>query len=149
MLWYVSQDRKTEGPLNEQRLAMLIHWGKITRRAYVCDEQLSGWVSIERTAFAPLLAQQAEEPAPKALSVLRGGPLKFSTRALQRLGAVLAAVSMLAGALALADGVASSRRMAREAVPAAPSDVGVSDGARVDGALAPSSASPKASALDE
>lgn len=114
MLWYVSQDRKTEGPLDEQRLAMLIHWGKITRRAYVCDELLSSWVSIERTAFAPLLAQQPEEPAPKALSVLRGGPLRFSTRSLQRLGAVVAAVSMLAGALALMDGLASSQRTARD-----------------------------------
>jgi hypothetical protein len=109
MLWYVSQDRKTEGPLNEQRLAMLIHWGKVTRRAYVCDEQFSGWVSIERTAFAPLLAQQPQEPEPKVLRMLRGGPLRFSTRALQRLGAVLAAVSVLAGALALMDGLASSR----------------------------------------
>src|SRR5262245_19628517 len=115
MLWYVSQDRKTEGPLSEQRIAMLIHWGKVTRRAYVCDEQFSGWVSIERTAFAPLLAQQAPEPEPTVLKVLRGAPLRFSTRALQRLGAVLAAVGMLAGALALADGVASSRRNAREA----------------------------------
>jgi hypothetical protein len=122
---------------------MLIHWGKVTRRAYVCDEQLSGWVSIERTAFAPLLAQQVEEPAPKALSVLRGGPLRFSTRALQRLGAVLAAASMLAGALALVDGLASSRRMAREAANAPASDV-----APADGVLLPSSASPKASALD-
>ncbi|MEY4547969.1 MAG: hypothetical protein RL685_4164 [Pseudomonadota bacterium] len=123
MLWYVSQDRKTEGPLNEQRLAMLIHWGKITRRAYVCDEQLSSWVSIERTAFAPLLAQQPEEPQPAAPGVLRGGPLRFSTRALQRLGAVLAAVSMLAGALALMEGLASSRRMAREVANAAPVEV--------------------------
>jgi hypothetical protein len=109
MLWYVSQDRKTEGPLSEQRLSMLIHWGKVTRRAYVCDEQFSGWVSIERTAFAPLLAEQPEAPEPKAPGVLRGGPLRLSTRALQRLGAVVAAVSVLAGALALMDGLASSR----------------------------------------
>lgn len=111
MMWYVSQDRKTEGPLNEQRLRMLIHWGKITRRAYVCDEQLSGWVSIERTAFAPLLAEQPHEPELAASpSVLRGAPLRFSTGALQRLGAVLAAVGMLAGALALVDGLANGPR---------------------------------------
>lgn len=125
MLWYVSQNRKTEGPLSEERIGMLIHWGKVTRRAYVCDEQFSGWVSIERTAFAPLLAQQTQEPEPAPPPVLRGAPLRFSTRALRRLGALLAAVSMAAGALALADGVASSRRMARDAaaasgLPAAP-----------------------------
>jgi hypothetical protein len=89
----------------------------------VCDEQLSSWVSIERTAFAPLLAQQPEEPEPSAPGVLRGGPLRFSTRSLQRLGAVLAAVSMLAGALALMDGLASSRRTAREVANAPPVEV--------------------------
>lgn len=122
MMWYVSQDRKTEGPLSEQRLRMLIHWGKVTRRAYVCDDQLSGWVSIERTAFAPLLAEQPAEPEPaSSRGVLRGAPLRFSTRALQRLGAVLAAMGMFAGALALADGVASTRRVARDvAAPASP-----------------------------
>jgi hypothetical protein len=138
MLWYVSQDRKTEGPLNEQRLAMLIHWGKITRRAYVCDEQLSGWVSIERTAFAALLAQRPEEPEPAAPGALRGASLRLSNRALQRLGAVLAAVSMLAGALALADGVASSQRTAREAASAVGSEPAPD---------APS-ASPRGTALD-
>lgn len=137
MLWYVSQDRKTEGPLDEQRLAMLIQWGKITRRAYVCDEQLSGWVSIERTAFAALLAQQPEEPEPSAPGALRGASLRFSTRALQRLGAVLAAVSMLAGVLALMEGLASSQRMAREAASAASSEV-----------AEPASPSPGVSALD-
>ena len=115
MLWYVSQDRKTQGPLNEQRLAMLIRWGKVTRRAYVCDEQFSGWVSIERTAFAPLLAEQPEQPEPAAPRGLRGASLRFSTRALQRLGAVLAAVGMLAGVLALVDGLANGG-IAREDV---------------------------------
>lgn len=111
MMWYVSQDRKTEGPLSEERLAMLIHWGKITRRAYVCDEQLSGWVSIERTAFAPLLAAQSDDAAePSAPRGLRGASLRFSNRALQRLGAVLAAAGMLAGALALVDGLANGPR---------------------------------------
>ncbi len=115
MLWYVSQDRKTQGPLNEQRLAMLIRWGKVTRRAYVCDEQFSGWVSIERTAFAPLIAEQPEQPEPAAPRGLRGASLRFSTRALQRLGAVLAAVGMLAGVLALVDGLANGG-IAREDV---------------------------------
>jgi hypothetical protein len=138
MLWYISQDRKTEGPLNEQRIGMLIHWGKITRRAYVCDEQLSGWVSIERTAFAPLLKQQPDTPEPKAPGVLRGGPLRLTTRALQRLVAVLAAVSVLAGALALVDGLTSSR-VARD------SDVGVSAPAEL---TAPPSAGRRGAALD-
>lgn len=138
MMWYVSQDRKTEGPLSEQRLGMLIHWGKVTRRAYVCDEQLSGWVSIERTAFARLLAEQPDAPEPQAPGVLRGAPLRFSTRALQRLGAVLAAVGMLAGALALVDGVASSRRTVRDAAAPSGSSTELSgvraSGAELDGA---------------
>jgi len=114
MLWFVNQGRKTQGPLPEQRVAQLIRWGKISRSAYVCDEQLSSWVSIQRTAFAPLFAPLAP-PSPKPegedvrlLGALRGGPWRCSTRVLQRLGAFLAAVSVFAGALELANGLAAS-----------------------------------------
>ena len=89
--WFVCEDGKTEGPLREQRIVQLIQWGKISSRAYVCDEQLSSWVSIRRTAFAALLAQspRATEPAEaevaNRLGALRGGPWRLSTRAAQRL----------------------------------------------------------------
>jgi hypothetical protein len=121
MLWFVNQGRKTEGPMPEQRVAQLIRWGKISRSAYVCDEQLSSWVSIQRTAFAPLFPPLAlTPPAAEAedvrlLGALRGGPWRFSTRALQRLGACLAAASVFAGALELANGLAAST--ARGAAP--------------------------------
>ena len=114
MLWFVNQDRKTEGPLPEQRVVQLIRWGKISRRAYVCDEQLTSWVSIQRTAFAalfapiPLVATPADAEDVRLLGALRGGPLRYSTRALQRLSAFLAAASVFAGALQLASGLATS-----------------------------------------
>jgi hypothetical protein len=113
MLWFVNQGRKTEGPMPEQRVAQLIAWGKISRGAYVCDEQLSSWVSIQRTAFAPLFAPVAPTPPAaeaedvRLLGALRGGPWRCSTRALQRLGACLAAASVFAGALELANGLAA------------------------------------------
>ena len=117
MLWFVNQDGKTEGPLAEERVAQLLRWGKISRSAYLCDEQLSSWVSIQRTAFAPLL-RPAPAPPPaevdnvRLLGALRGGPWRFSTRAALRLGGVLTAMSVIAGALQLASGLAQSYRSA-------------------------------------
>src|SRR4051812_36566354 len=113
MLWFVNQDGKTEGPLSEERVAQLLRWGKISRDAYVCDEHLSSWVSIQRTAFAPLLRPApppAEVDSVRLLGALRGGPWRFSTRAALRLSGVLTAMSVLAGALQLASGLALSYR---------------------------------------
>jgi hypothetical protein len=55
MQWYVSQSGKTTGPFDEERLAMLVHWGKISRDAFICDKQWSAWIAIRRSAFAQLL----------------------------------------------------------------------------------------------
>jgi hypothetical protein len=55
MQWYVSQKGKTTGPFDEERLAMLVHWGKISRDAFICDKQWSAWIAIRRSAFAQLL----------------------------------------------------------------------------------------------
>jgi GYF domain 2 len=117
MLWFVNQDGKTEGPLPEERVAQLLRWGKISRSAYVCDEQLSNWVSIQRTAFAPLLRPAPPHPPAEVdnvrlLGALRGGPWRLSTRAALRLGGVLTAMSVLAGALQLASGLVMSYRSA-------------------------------------
>jgi len=71
MLWYVSQNGKASGPFDEQRLAMLVHWGKISRDAFICDQQCSVWISIRRSAFAPLL--QGESDA-RAADVAHVGP---------------------------------------------------------------------------
>jgi hypothetical protein len=121
--WYVCQGGKTEGPLREQRIVQLIQWGKIGGRAYVCDEQLSSWVSIRRTAFAALLPSpeppEQSELNDNPLGALRGGPWRFSTRAVQRLSGLLAALSVAAGALQLASGLATSSQS--EELPAATS----------------------------
>ena len=112
--WFVNQAGKTQGPLPDQRIRQLIRWGKISRAAYLCDEQLSGWVSIQRTAFASLLAPSvppsARERADgvRLLGALRGGPLRLSTRGARRLGGILTLVSVIAGALQLASGLAMS-----------------------------------------
>lgn len=123
--WYICEGGKTEGPLREERIAQLIQWGKITARAYVCDEQLSSWVSIRRTAFAALLATSVppEEPQTEVvnpLGALRGGPWRLSTRAAQRLSGLLAALSVAAGALQLASGLTMSSQNDAHAAPAAP-----------------------------
>ena len=114
MSWFINQAGRTQGPLPDQRVRQLIRWGKISRGAYICDEQLSGWVSIQRTAFASLLAPAAPLSTPeradgvRPLGALRGGPLRLSTRGAQRLGGILTLVSLLAGALQLASGLAMS-----------------------------------------
>jgi uncharacterized protein DUF4339 len=129
--WFVCEAGKTEGPLREQRIVQLIQWGKITARAYVCDEQLSSWVSIRRTAFAPLLepsaaTEEEQTEAVNPLGALRGGPWRLSRRAAQRLSGLLAALSVAAGALQLASGLAMSSqngdvRDGSASAPAAPS----------------------------
>jgi hypothetical protein len=59
MRWYVSHKGKASGPYEEERLAMLVHWGKVSRDAFICDAQCSTWISIQRSAFAPLFPKLA------------------------------------------------------------------------------------------
>lgn len=61
MQWYVSQNGKTSGPFSEQRIAMLVNWGKISSEAYLCDEKWACWVALKRSPFAPLLGDLPEE----------------------------------------------------------------------------------------
>jgi hypothetical protein len=73
MQWYVSQNGRTLGPFTEQRVAMLVNWGKIESDAYICDDKWSCWVAVTRSHFAPLMAAHAaeqprESQAPRALS---------------------------------------------------------------------------------
>jgi GYF domain 2 len=63
MQWYVSQKGKTTGPFDEERLAMLVRWGRISRDAFICDKQCSAWIAIRCSAFAQLLPQAAGAPA--------------------------------------------------------------------------------------
>jgi GYF domain 2 len=60
MQWYVSQKGKTTGPFDEERLAMLVQWGRISRDAFICDKQQSAWIAIRCSAFARLLPAQEQ-----------------------------------------------------------------------------------------
>jgi hypothetical protein len=60
---YVNQNGKTTGPFSEQRVAMLVNWGKLANDAYLCDDQWSCWVALERSQFAPLLPNYDAERA--------------------------------------------------------------------------------------
>jgi len=75
MQWYVSENGRTLGPYTEQRVAMLVNWGKIGSDAYICDDKWSCWVAVTRSHFAPLMAahgaehqKKRESQAPRALS---------------------------------------------------------------------------------
>jgi hypothetical protein len=72
MRWYVSQKGKTTGPFDEERLAMLVHWGKISRDAFICDQQGSAWIAIRCSGFAPLLPARAAAHGPTEASELLG-----------------------------------------------------------------------------
>jgi hypothetical protein len=100
MRWYVNQNGKTVGPFPEERIAMLATWGKISRNAYICDEQFSTWVSITRSAFGPLVtgAAAGEEAAEE-----KGESVPPEARAAaQNLRAWLTGAVLLAGVLVLA-----------------------------------------------
>jgi hypothetical protein len=92
MRWYVSQHGKTTGPFDEERLAMLVHWGKISRDAFICDQQWSAWIAIRRSAFAPLLPVGGDGPAAE------GEPLELGTK--RALG--LVALSVIVAGLLMA-----------------------------------------------
>jgi hypothetical protein len=102
MRWYVSQKGKASGPYEEERLAMLVHWGKISRDAFICDAQCSSWIAIQRSAFAPLFPPPEEPAADAQVQVeprvipLRTG--KFEQSRERRLGWFTASV-LLAGLL--------------------------------------------------
>jgi hypothetical protein len=68
--WYVSEKGRTSGPFSEERVAMLVNWGKISNDAYICDDKWSCWISVTRSHFAPLLAElrERESQAPGGLS---------------------------------------------------------------------------------
>jgi GYF domain 2 len=98
MQWYVSQNGRTAGPFTEERIAMLLNWGKISNDAYICDEKWSCWVSLTRSHFAPLLAGRVDpvrrdSQAPRAVSE---PPAASGTSVGQRV--VLALLIMLAAA---------------------------------------------------
>jgi len=72
MRWYVSENGSASGPFSEERVVTLLKWGKISRKAYVCDERCSQWFSIVLCPFAAMLegagdgAEGAEPATPAA-----------------------------------------------------------------------------------
>jgi hypothetical protein len=93
MRWYVSQNGKTSGPFTEQRIAMLVNWGKITSEAYLCDEKWACWVALTRSQFAPLLGELPQE-AP-VLSEPPGGDSWWGQRLALAVLIMLAAAAFL------------------------------------------------------
>jgi len=87
MRWYVSQNGKTSGPFDEQRLEQLVHWGKVSSKAFICDSQWSAWIAIKRSAFAAALPPQSPESQAASHS------------ARMVLGMVAALIVLLAGVL--------------------------------------------------
>ncbi|HTV18098.1 MAG TPA: GYF domain-containing protein [Polyangiaceae bacterium] len=90
----MSQNGKTTGPFDEERLAMLVHWGKISRDAFICDQQWSAWIAIRRSAFAPLLPSP---PADGAADVAE--PMELGSKralGLMALSVILAGLLMAA-----------------------------------------------------
>jgi hypothetical protein len=102
MRWYVSHKGKASGPYEEERLAMLVHWGKVSRDAFICDAQCSTWIAIQRSAFAPLFpprdepAAGSDKPVEPRVIPLRTGTFEQSRE--RRLGWFTASV-LLAGVL--------------------------------------------------
>jgi hypothetical protein len=100
MRWYVNQNGKTVGPFPEERIAMLATWGKLSRNAYICDEQFSTWVSITRSAFGPLVTGAA--PSGESAEEKNASPPPDARAAGQNLRAWLTGAVLLAGVLVLA-----------------------------------------------
>lgn len=75
MRWYVSFDGKTEGPLEEQAVALLA--SAVGRRLIVADEQTHRWVPVSESPFACHLrdAPIAAATQPKKSQVGVAGPL--------------------------------------------------------------------------
>jgi hypothetical protein len=94
MQWYVSQNGRTTGPFDEERLAMLVRWGRISRDAFICDKQWSAWIAIRRSAFAQLLPHAAGAGSGSGSS----GPESTERGTKQALGLVALSV-ILAGLL--------------------------------------------------
>lgn len=103
MRWYVSHKGKASGPYEEERLAMLVHWGRIPRDAFICDVQCSSWIAIQRSAFGPLFPppEESSKVEGEAQAEPRVIPLRtgnFEQRRERRLGWFTASV-LLAGVL--------------------------------------------------
>lgn len=105
MQWYVSQNGKTTGPFDEERLAMLVRWGKISRDAFICDQQHSAWIAIRCTAFARGLPPRQRQPAPAGGTAQSpGAPQLFdlAERGSQQALGLVAFSVILAGVLMVA-----------------------------------------------
>lgn len=100
MQWYVSQNGKASGPFDDERLAQLIQWGKVTREAFICDEQSSAWISIRCSAFGALLPGEGDGPPEKEPASTASAGSSSSSNLEQRLAfGLLASCFLVAGVL--------------------------------------------------
>ena len=52
--WFVSEGGKLSGPYPVARIEDLVRWGKLSKRAYLCDAHGGLWVPVGKSAFAAL-----------------------------------------------------------------------------------------------
>jgi len=100
--WFVSDGNGLEGPFTLERIRDLIRWGRISTRAYLCDEYHSAWIPIRQSALASALAEElgaeeTERASEPARSTATEPPDAMSKLALVAAAlAVLAVIGMLA-----------------------------------------------------
>jgi hypothetical protein len=101
--WFVSDGNGLEGPFTFERIRDLIRWGRISTRAYLCDEYHSAWIPIRQSALASALAEElGTEETEGAREPARGTAAELP-HALSRLALVAAALGLLAVIGMLAD----------------------------------------------
>jgi len=91
--WFVSQGKSLEGPFTAERIRDLIRWGRISERAYLCDEYHSAWIPIRQSALARVFAEEQSQRA--------GGAPPDAPRTVEP-GSHLPKAALVAAALALA-----------------------------------------------
>jgi hypothetical protein len=94
--WFVSDGNGLEGPFTFERIRDLIRWGRISTRAYLCDEYHSAWIPIRQSALANALAEElgpeATDEAQERAHVRATEP----TSPFSKLALVAAALALLA-----------------------------------------------------
>src|SRR5687767_1586631 len=56
--WFVSESGKLSGPYPARRIQDLVRWGKVSKRAYLCDAHGALWIPVGQSAFATLFAEK-------------------------------------------------------------------------------------------
>lgn len=94
--WFVSDGNGLEGPFTLERIRDLLRWGRISTRAYLCDEYHSAWIPLRQSALASALAEElGSETTPEMQKPARVAATDRAS-ALSKLVLVAAALALLA-----------------------------------------------------